>query len=202
MAVNDLVGMFVKLFLLLTPFFVLSVFVTLCDGMERAAKRKLAIRTTFAIWVVCVIIYFFGDTIFRYLGLTLDAFQVGAGILLLLSGIELVRGTSVGGVRRADPSGDLSVVPLAIPYTVGPGTIGTLLVMGASDSSMQTRLMVLAAITTAVVAIGALLIFADALERILRRKGLDILSKLTGLFLAALASQLILGGMRNVLFKN
>jgi len=67
---------------------------------------------------------------------------------------------------------------------------------------MQTRLMVLAAITTAVVAIGALLIFADALERLLRRKGLDILSKLTGLFLAALASQLILGGMRNVLFKN
>lgn len=202
MAVNDLVGLFVKLFLLLTPFFVLSVFVTLCDGMEYAAKRKLAIRTTFAIWVVCVIIYFFGDTIFKYLGLTLDAFQVGAGILLLLSGIELVRGTSVGGVRRADPSGDFSVVPLAIPYTVGPGTIGTLLVMGASANSMQTRLMVLAAITTAVVAIGVLLVFADALERVLRRKGLDILSKLTGLFLAAMASQLILGGMRNVLFKD
>ncbi len=201
MAIHDLIGVFVKFFLLLTPFFILSVFVTLTEGQECTAKRKLAFRTTTAIWLTCLVVYFFGEKIFGYLGLTLDAFQVGAGLLLLLSGIELVRGTSTGGLRQLDPSGDIAVVPLAIPYTVGPGTIGTLLVMGAKAETAATRFIELGGITTAVALIGVLLYYSDALQKILRRKGLDILSKLTGLFLAALASQLILGGVRNVLFR-
>ena len=198
---NAVIGVFVKIFLLLTPFFVLSVFVSLSDGMERAARRRLALRTTFAIWVVCVVVYFFGDPIFKYLGITLEAFQVGAGLLLMLSGIELVRGVSTSGMRRVEASGDIAVVPLAIPYTAGPGTVGTLLVMGASAENISVQLTEAAGITTAGVMIGVLLYFCDRIERLLGRKGLEILSKLTGLFLSALAAQVMLGGIKSILFR-
>ena len=187
MSPNAVIGVFVKIFLLLTPFFVLSMFVSLSDGMKRSARRRLALRTTFAIWVVCVVVYFFGDAIFKYLGITLDAFQVGAGLLLMLSGIELVRGNSTSGMRRVELSGDIAVVPLAIPYTAGPGTVGTLLVMGAGVPSTEVRIAEILGIIFAVFALGALLFFSNTLEKLLKRKGLNILSKLTGLFLAALA---------------
>ena len=189
----------VNMFLLMTPFVVLSVFVSLTDQMTIKARHRLAIRTTLAILIICTIIYLFGDVIFEYLGITLDAFRIGAGLVLLLSGIELVRGT--GGVRsmNTDDEGDLSVVPLAIPCTVGPGTIGALLVMGAGAETPMVRIVELIGILFAGVFIGVVLYFSAAIERLVKRKGLTILSKLTGLFLAALASEIIFIGIRNFL---
>ena len=200
MTVSAIIGVFVKIFFLLTPFFVLSVYVTLTRGEPEISRRRLAVRTTVAVLVIAMVLYLFGEQIFRYLGITLDAFRIGSGIVLLLSGIEVVRGGGVPtGVRQADDDGDISVVPLAIPYTVGPGTVGTLLVMGAGVPSTEVRIAEILGIIFAVFALGALLFFSDRLERLLKRKGLNILSKLTGLFLAALASQIIFEGIKNIL---
>ena len=200
MTVSAIIGVFVKIFFLLTPFFVLSVYVTLTRGEPEISRRRLAVRTTVAVLVIAMVLYLFGEQIFRYLGITLDAFRIGSGIVLLLSGIEVVRSGGVPtGVRQADDDGDISVVPLAIPYTVGPGTVGTLLVMGAGVPSTEVRIAEILGIIFAVFALGALLFFSDRLERLLKRKGLNILSKLTGLFLAALASQIIFEGVKNIL---
>ncbi len=200
MTVSAIIGVFVKIFFLLTPFFVLSVYVTLTRGEEEISRRKLAARTTIAVLVIAMVLYLFGEQIFRYLGITLDAFRIGSGIVLLLSGIEVVRGSGIPtGVRQSNDDGDISVVPLAIPYTVGPGTVGTLLVMGAGAPSTEVRIAEILGIIFAVFALGALLFFSNKLEKLLKRKGLNILSKLTGLFLAALASQIIFEGIQNSL---
>ena len=200
MTVSAIIGVFVKIFFLLTPFFVLSVYVTLTRGEPEMSRRKLAIRTTVAVLVIAMVLYLFGEQIFRYLGITLDAFRIGSGIVLLLSGIEVVRGSGIPtGVRQASDDGDISVVPLAIPYTVGPGTVGTLLVMGAGVPSTEVRIAEILGILFAVFALGALLFFSNTLEKLLKSKGLNILSKLTGLFLAALASQIIFEGIKNIL---
>ncbi|WP_294478843.1 MarC family protein [uncultured Victivallis sp.] len=200
MTVSAIIGVFVKIFFLLTPFFVLSVYVTLTRGEEEISRRKLAARTTIAVLVIAMVLYLFGEQIFRYLGITLDAFRIGSGIVLLLSGIEVVRGSGIPtGVRQSNDDGDISVVPLAIPYTVGPGTVGTLLVMGAGAPSTEVRIAEILGIIFAVFALGALLFFSNKLEKLLKRKGLNILSKLTGLFLAALASQIIFEGIKNIL---
>ncbi|MFA5689191.1 MAG: MarC family protein [Kiritimatiellales bacterium] len=197
MQFSELIRISIKLFLLLTPFFVLTVFVGLTDGMPHIQQRRIALRSSFTIWATCIILYFFGNQIFRYLGITLPAFQIGSGILLLLSGIELVRGTVMKSLRHSpEDSGDITVVPLAIPYTVGPGTTGALMVMGAVQKPLTGWLIEIFGITVAVLFIGALLYFSNHIERLLKRKGLDILSKLTGLFLCALATQLILTGIK------
>ena len=197
---HDTVGVFVKIFFLLTPFFVLSLFVTLTRELELSRQRALAMRTSLAVLVICLVLYFFGDRIFSYLGITLDAFRVGSGLVLLLSGIEVVRGGGIpNGMRQSNDDGDISVVPMALPYTVGPGTTGALLLMGAEARDASTRITEMAGIVFAVALLGLMLYYSAALERVLKRKGLNILSKLTGLFLAALASQLIFEGARNLL---
>ena len=111
MTVSMVIGVFVKIFFLLTPFFVLSVYVTLTRGEEHMTRRKLAVRTTVAVLVIVMILYLFGEAIFRYLGITLDAFRIGSGIVLLLSGIEVVRGTGIPAGRQSNDDGDIAVVP-------------------------------------------------------------------------------------------
>ena len=197
---NATIGIFIKVLFLLTPFFVLSRFISLTRGTTTEERHRLALRATRACLVICLIVYLFGRQIFSCLGITLDAFRIGSGIILLLTGIEVVRNSGgCTGLRQCDEDGDIAVVPLAIPYTVGPGTVGTLLVMGAGTADTATRVTEIVGIVVAVLLLGGMLYFSASLEKILKKKGLNILSKLTGLFLAALASQIVFEGIRNIL---
>jgi multiple antibiotic resistance protein len=187
----------IKLFFLLTPFFVLTMFLSLTQGISQAERRKTALWLTFDIILISFVLYFLGNSIFTVFGITLDAFRVGAGALLFLSAVDLVRGTEVS-MHRAG-SGSITVVPLAIPITVGPATTGALLVMGAEASSYQERLVGSAALLSAVLCVGVLLYLATSVERLLGQNGLRVLSKLTGLVLSALAAQIMFTGVRHFL---
>ena len=140
MSVPGFIALVVKLFLLLTPFFVLSFFIATTSNLDLRRKKALALRTALAISIICIVLFLFGELIFRYLGITLDAFRLGCGLVLLLTGIDLVRDSGTPKARECEPCDDPAVVPLAIPCTVGPGTIGTLLVMGSEVASPQMRL--------------------------------------------------------------
>ncbi len=200
-------GLVVRLFLLLTPFFILSVFVATCDAMELKARRSLALRTGMAVISASLILYLFGKIIFDCLGISLNAFQIGAGLVLMLNGIDMVR-SSLPRNRQISEEGDPSVVPLAIPTTVGPGTIGTLLVMGASAGSRALESGVsrwfmsiteLCAILIAGAGVTAMLYFSERINKLLKDKGVRILSKLTGMYIVALAAQIIFDGVRGFL---
>ncbi len=191
----------IKLFLLLTPFFILSVFVTTCSNLDSKAQKKLAIRVAWAVTTACCVIYLFGALIFKYLGISLDAFRIGAGLVLMLSGIDMVRGGPPPKARDlGDHSSDPAVVPLAIPTTVGPGTIGTLLVMGQGAFEKPSEcILTLAGIVIACFMVGIMLFYGRHLEKVLKTKGLNILSKLTGMYIVALAAQIIFTGVNNML---
>lgn len=156
-----------------------------------------AVKVTVAVYVICMCLYFFGDTIFAIFGITLDAFRIGAGALLFLSAVSLVRGPQPAQEPLAE--GDISVVPLAIPITVGPATTGALMVMGATVRTPMERVMGSVSLLAAVLTVGGLLYLANPIERMLGRIGISILTKLTGLILAALAAQIIFTGIRNFL---
>jgi len=86
-----------------------------------------------------------------------------------------------------------------MPVVVGPATIGTLLVLGAEIPDVPRRLLGCGALFLAVLSLGVILWLGSAIERALGRKGIDILSKITGLILATLAAQMILTGLRHYL---
>jgi len=199
MSAGNIIGEIVRLFLLLTPFFVLSVFIAMCENMEKKARRSLAVRTSVAVGLTCLILFLFGNLIFRYLGITLDAFRVGCGLVLMLSGIDLVRDSGTPKAREIESGDDPAVVPLAIPCTVGPGTIGALLVGGAATSGVQAYVAGVISIVIAVFLLGCVLYHSDVLTRVLKHRGVKILSKLTGMYLVALAAQIIGTGIKGFL---
>ena len=93
----------------------------------------------------------------------------------------------------------LAVVPLAIPVTIGPGTIGILLVMGATFEDTSSMIMGSLALICAVLVIGLMLYSSSIIEKIVGKQGLLVISKITGLFLAALSAQIVFTGIKNFL---
>lgn len=194
------ISLWIKLFFVFTPFFGLSMFLGMTEGYDADRRRKLALTASAAVGVLCLLLFFVGRQLFALFGITLDSFRIGAGVLLLLSGIGLVQGKA-GPAAPSDGS-DVAVVPLAMPIIVGPATTGTLLVMGAELDGLSAKAIGCFALLTAVGCMAAVLLLASFIHRVLGTRGISILSKLTGLILAALAAQMMMTGIQGFLRGN
>ena len=193
------ISTFLKMFFIMTPFFVLSVFLTVTHDATAKERKALAIKVTSSVIVVSLVLLFFGTHIFDVFGITLDAFRIGAGALMFLSAVELIQGNKATAKVGDKDILDLAVVPLAIPITIGPGTIGILLVMGATFENTSSMLMGSLALVSAVLVIGFMLYSSSIIEKIIGKQGLLVISKITGLFLAALSAQIVFTGIKNFL---
>ncbi|NVJ54354.1 MAG: MarC family protein [Campylobacteraceae bacterium] len=190
---------FLKMFFIMTPFFVLSVFLTVTSDASSSQKRALAIKVTLSVIIISLILLYFGKHIFAVFGITLDAFRIGAGALLFLSAVELIKGNKDTQKVEQKDIEELAVVPLSIPITIGPGTIGVLLVMGAGFDTNGSMFLGSLALVCAIVVIGIMLYSSSIIERLVGKQGLLVISKITGLFLAALSAQIVFTGIKNFL---
>jgi multiple antibiotic resistance protein len=190
--INFFINTFIKFFFLLTPFFLLSTFLSMTKEMNVDKKKKIAFKTTASVVIICIILFLIGNQIFTVFGITLNSFRIGTGILLFFSAITLVQGPK--SEQEQGRTDDIAVVPLAIPVAVGPATTGALLVMGGELSLMAEKIVGIAAIMAAVLCVGMFLYLSGMIERVVKKQGLSILSKITGLILAALAAQMVMTG--------
>ena len=183
-----------KFFFLLTPFFGLSMFISMTSGYPPRLRRILALRVALAAIVIGLVLFFFGGSIFSLFGITVDAFRIGTGILLMLTSVSLMNPKPAAANR--DLQGDIAVVPLAFPIFIGPATTGSLVVLSADVTGAAAKVTVACAWIASVGCIGAMLFLAALLEHWLGRRGLGILMRLTALVLAALSAQMIMEGVR------
>ena len=184
-----------KFFFLFTPFFALSMFLAMTADREPKERRTLAHRVAFATFVIASLLLFFGPFIFQVFGITVDAFRIGAGILLLLTAISLMNPKVVAAGRDED----ISVVPLAMPVIVGPASCGALMVSSVDLHTVAEKLVALAALATAIVSIWIILLLGTWIERRLGSRGLSILMRITALILAALSAQMVMTGVTGFL---
>jgi multiple antibiotic resistance protein len=202
----EYLGLFVTIWLkfafMFTPFFVLSMFLSMTKEYDTIKRRQLAIRVMVAVIILCLGFFFFGKVVFRLFGITLDAFRVGAGALLFISSVQLVqlvqsRPESI--VSQGADDEDITVVPLAMPIVIAPAIIGALFILGAELDTSVKRVVGVLALLAASVTVGFILLVGTYIERAVGKKKLRIISKMTGLILAALAAQMISTGARNFL---
>ena len=185
------------MFFLYTPFFALSMFLAMTDHADEKEKIVLALKTTLSVVLISLVLLFFGNQIFTLFGITVDAFRIGAGSLLFLSAVSLINGVKT---KNINPDDDFTVVPLAIPTIVGPATIGSIMIMGSEFTTIEAKITGALAVLIAAVSVGIILIVSSYIERAIKKRGIVIISKLTGLILAALAAQMIFTGIKSFLF--
>ena len=201
--------LFIKFFFLLTPFFVTSMMLTATPDWPSKSRRKLALLIGFSGLVICFTLLLFGHFIFDAFGITVDAFRIGGGLLLLISGVTLVNGKSTSTPNKLeaqqefsdDKISNIAVVPLAMPVMIGPGTSAAILIQGSQLHAVVEYITTMASIGAAIIGVTIILYLATWLEKKLGHQGLAILSKLTGLVLCALGAQLIVEGVNNLLVQ-
>ena len=191
---STFVPQLLKFFFLLTPFFGLSMFISMTSEYPPRARRMLALRVALAATVIGLILLFFGGAIFSLFGITVDAFRIGTGILLMLTAISLMNPKPDKG--GGDLRGDIAVVPLAFPVFIGPATTGALVIFSADVTGAAEKAIAAFSWIAAVGCIGLMLLFAALLENWLGRRGLGILMRITALVLAALSAQMVMTGVQ------
>lgn len=194
---SETLGTTIKIFALMTPPAVLSAFLSGTRQYDARRKLRTACKTSLAIFLLGLALFLFGEHLFTLFDFTLDAFRIGSGVLLLLTGIALINGDGENPeeAHSHNSEDDISVTPLAIPLGMGPASIGAVMVMGASAGGTREVLVGVASLLLASAGMFALLGMADVASRILRKTGIAVLARLTGFLLAAIAAQVIFTGI-------
>ncbi len=194
-------GNFVKLFFLFCPFFVLNMFLSLTEGADGKHKQRVALRVTRVVVVCGAVCYFAGHGFLTLFGLNIEGFRIGAGILLMVLAKELALGTETPtATHRPRNIDDIVVVPMSIPIIMGPACVSPIIIIGAEalkDPAVGWGMFFagFAGFVGAIAALGAILYFAEALERIFGKGIIRIFSKVSGVILMAMAAQLIAQGV-------
>ncbi len=187
----------IRFLFLLAPFFVVTMFLALTRGLPAAEKSSIIRRACISALVLGLILFFAGPLLFGAIGITLNSFRIGAGSLLFLTAISLVtNGTRnhATGLPEEDRD-DIAVVPLAIPVMIGPATIGAILVYGAELKTLPDVAGGLLGLVSGLLILGVLLRLSGHLEKLLGKTGLNILSKISGLILSAMAAEIVMAGI-------
>ncbi len=187
----------IRFLFLLAPFFVVTMFLALTRGLPVAEKSSIIRRSTMSALILGLILFFAGPLLFNAIGITLNSFRIGAGSLLFLTAISLVTsGTRnhATGLPEEDRD-DIAVVPLAIPVMIGPATIGAIMVYGAELKAVPEVAGGLLGLVSGLLILAILLRLSGYLERVMGKTGLNILSKISGLILSAMAAEIVLTGI-------
>lgn len=193
------------IFFVVDPIGVVPLFLAMTSGDSKEKIHRTAMR---ACLVACGLMTFFalfGTIIFKVFGVSLGAFRVAGGILLLITALDMLRArpsatrTTPTEEQEGAVKEDVAIVPLAIPLLSGPGAIATAMVLMARGNSMTATLPVLAAIILTFVASYFILRASGLVQRVLRQSGVAIVERVMGLILAAIAVQFIADGAKELL---
>jgi len=195
--ISTYVSSTIRFLFLLAPFFVVTMFLALTRGLPASEKNSIIRRSTVSALILGLVLFFAGPLLFSAIGITLNSFRIGAGSLLFLTAISLVTsGTRnhATGLPEEDRD-DIAVVPLAIPVMIGPATIGAILVYGAELKTVPGVAGGLLGLVSGLLILAVLLRLSGFLEQALGKTGLNILSKISGLILSAMAAEIVLTGI-------
>lgn len=188
----------IQILILLNPFAVLSTFLAMTPRWTERERRMLVLRAMITVIVAGVTLFFGGSVIFSLFGINIDVFRIGGGVILMVCAISLIWGKAGAADDNGDdPGHDIAVVPIAIPMAVGPGTAAGLIVIGLENHGLWMTVSNLAALGFATALLAGLLLLGTRAERLLRRRGIAIITRLTGLFLSAIAAGMILDGVKS-----
>ena len=188
----------IQILVLLNPFAVLSTFLAMTPRWTERERRRLVLRATITVIIAGVTLFFGGSVIFSLFGINIDVFRIGGGVILMVCAISLIWGKAGAADDNGDdPGHDIAVVPIAIPMAVGPGTAAGLIVIGLENHGLWMTVSNIAALGFATALLAGLLLLGTRAERLLRRRGIAIITRLTGLFLSAIAAGMILDGVKS-----
>lgn len=194
----------VALSVILDPFAALPIFLALTKTYSTDERGRIANIASATVLMVLIVASLTGETLLQGMGTSLASFRVGGGIVLLLMALSMLRAqmdmvrTSPAEEAEAEDKRAIAVVPLAIPLLAGPGSISTVIIEMHRSTMEYHSLLVILSIVLVCVFLWLVLRMAATLGRILGRIGLNIINRLFGLILAAIAVEIMANGLKQL----
>ena len=191
---------------ILNPLGKIPIWVEASEGCDAPVRMRLAIMVTGTATLLLLVFLFFGQSILDFLGLDVPSFRVGGGIVILLIGIEMLRGRAVDVDSNSKAGGTDAlgkakarfrdiVVPVSIPILAGPGSITTVLLFGIRAEEWTDRLVLGGLLSGVMLLVFALLLGGQRIQDVLGSLALSVQTRIWGLLLTAIAAQMILVGL-------
>lgn len=196
---------FTSIFFIVDPVAIVPVFLAVTDGQTPEERRRTAMRASLVALGVLLAFALLGMWVFRAFGITIGAFRVAGGILLMRVALDMLHGQSsrtrstVEDREEASHREDVAITPLAVPQLAGPGSIATVtLLANPTQMSWKVVPVILSIVLTCFLA-WLLMRGGETFQRWLGSTGSRILMKLMGLMLAAVAVEFVAQGVRELL---
>ncbi len=194
------------LFVIVNPLTTSFVFVSLMAKSSEAARKVVARRSSLIATAIFVVFALLGSLIFKIFGITLEAFRIAGGLILFGIAMGMIRRGHDEGeeVSGDDPLGDgkfardISVIPLAIPFISGPGSIATVMILTSQAPSAWHLILVFLAIIITTGACYLAMIYSNVLVRYLGETGKEIITRIFGIILSVIAVQFVINGVTEV----
>lgn len=188
---NGIVEAFISLFVIMDPVGNLPLFISLTKGMPISEVKRNIDRSIFVAGVILFAFLFLGLKIFDFFNINIDSFQIAGGIILFIIGLLYVFGATFKVMKPS--ANDLSV-PLSTPLLTGPGTITTTIILVNEKGTFVT---VIAAFLT-LAAAWLILVNSSRLYKILGLHWTNVISRVMGIVLAAIAVEFITKGVTHI----
>jgi multiple antibiotic resistance protein len=193
-----------SVFFIVDPFAAIPSFLALTAGDPEPKRRRMARQAAWTCFAVLSLFALAGSLIFKTFGITLPAFKIAGGLLLLLVAFEMLQAKRSGTqeseaeLREGEEKDEIGVTPLGVPMLAGPGAISTAMVLMGQSPRWWQALPVFLAIAITAYASFQILASADRLRGRLGEVGIRILMRLMGLVLTAVAVQFMINGLADL----
>jgi multiple antibiotic resistance protein len=203
MNLGEQANLLISVLALTNPIGNLPLFLAITATESLAARRRIAVVSGVSAFVTLVVAYWLGLPALAAFGISLEAFVLGAGLIVLLYGLAMVRAPeALLPSRDGEPSAlerrSPAVVPLAIPLLVGPGTIAVVLLHRYAHRTVEHGLIASLVMLLAAVLITLTLFFADRLNRWVGPAGISALSRILGMLVMAIGFMGITSALRSL----
>ncbi len=199
----DLFKPLIALLAIVNPIGVIPFFIAFTQSFGREQRRRTILVASFSVFVVIAVSAVAGLKIIEFFGISLASFQVGGGTLLLISALQMLNAQPAEatpsdvdeGNQKADAGASIAVVPLAIPLLTGPATISTIVIYAEKTRHLwEHAVLVGYGVVIGLVTYGAFSA-AGRIAKLLGRTGINVMTRLMGLILAAMAVELLADGL-------
>jgi multiple antibiotic resistance protein len=195
-----------SIFFLVDPFATIPSFLAITAGLDPARRKRMARKGALTCFIVLTSFAVGGQLIFRMFGITLPAFEVAGGLILLLIGLDMLEAKrsptqeALGDTEEAAGKEDAGIVPLGIPMLAGPGAISSVMVLVGQVPTLWHWEMgaILGSITLTSLVTYWVLAGADRVRQVMGETGIRILVRIMGLLLVALAMQFFVNGLMDL----
>ena len=184
-------------FVIIDPIGTSLIFHGLTDGGSRRYALKMAIRTVIISTLIVMTFGFFGETILTRLGISIESLRVAGGLLLFYTAFHMITNKNNSPEKQSGTYEDISVYPMSIPLIAGPGCL-TLTILLFSNSKTDVISIIMAVLLIYTITFFAFILSSN-IKNLIGKTGDDIIRRLLGVILAALAIQFIADGIKQLI---